>query len=285
MDRFSDAEPLWRSCEGISVKKLGLSNPITLNYANDLLNALFAQRRLPEARDKGEELLRVIRDIPEADHFRMFGVLSQLGTIYVNLSQYDRALAYHQEALSGLERTVGFQNIETIHAQFRLGAVYGETGDMSKAANIYAQNKDACARTRGITNEWYLRAAVNLGSVQRLGGHDVDAEQTFLALLPTTRPDREHRFWPRYIGRAGDELRKLYVKSNRLEDAHSVQEWMNGNAEALKNIRTPQELQNEVQNVAASTWSPRVGDDDEVGLFAVCFIHIKAYSSRFSPGT
>jgi tetratricopeptide (TPR) repeat protein len=259
--RYSDALSLWTICENISMKSLGPTNPITLQFTSSLCAVLIDLGKWSEAKEKEEAFLHTLEKIQEPDSFRVLGVVVQLGMIYINLGQYDLAIAYHERALSGLQKTMGFNNIETIHAQFKLGAVYAEMGDMHKAANIYEQNRDVCASTRGITNEVYLRSAVNLGSVQRLGGNDIEAEKTLRSLLPVTGPDRKHRYWQKYIGRAADELMKVYMNSGRHDDVRRVQAWVQGDAKALLEIRAFEADQNNTP-----TWSPRVGDEDEVSF-------------------
>jgi len=259
--RYSDALSLWTICENISMKSLGLTNPTTLRFTSSLCAVLIDLGKWSEVKEKQEAFLRTLEKIQEPDSFRVLGVVLQLGMIYVNLSQYDLAISYHERAFSGFEKTMGFNNIETIHAQYKLGAVYAEMGDMHKAANIFEQNRDVCASTRGITNEVYLRAAVNLGSAQRHGGNDVEAEKTLRSLLPTTGPDREHRYWQKYIGQAADELMKVYMKSGRHDDVRKVQAWVQGDAKALLEIRAIEAVKNNTP-----TWSPRVGDEDEVSF-------------------
>jgi tetratricopeptide (TPR) repeat protein len=259
MEQFSVAESLWKTCEEVSIKKLGTDNPVTLDYTRKLFTVLIDQCQWIKAKEKGEMYLSILDRTQGPEAFRTLGVVLQLGSVYVNLHAYTKALEYHRRALAGFERGVGFKNIETIHAQFKLGAVYGELGDMEKAANIYQQNRDICASTRGITNEAYLRAAVNLGSVQRSGGNDVEAEKTLLSLLPDTGPNQLDRYWTRYIGRAANELVMLYNRLGRHADARKAEEWISGNVAPLLEIKHLK-----IQRTT-TTWTPRVGDDDEVG--------------------
>jgi tetratricopeptide (TPR) repeat protein len=262
LERYQEAGGLFTICENISITKLGPTHPVTLQYSNSLFQVLINLRRTADARDKGESLLRTLVETQSNDNYQTLGVLLRLGSVYVNLSDYKTALDYHERALEGMERTVGFNNIDTIYTQFKLGALYAELGDMGKAANIYQQNRDICASTRGITNEAYLRAAVNLGSVQRLGGQDVEAEKTLRALLPPTGPDRKHPYWEKYIGRAANELIMLYKRLGRHDDVHKVQAWMDGDAQAL--------LEVEKTDATHAHWSPRVGEDEEVRYSHIC---------------
>jgi tetratricopeptide (TPR) repeat protein len=262
LNRYEEAEGLLTICENISIAKLGVTNPVTLQYSNDLFQVLMDLRKMTDARDKGEALLRGLEETQSKDSYQAMGVILHLGYVYVNLSDYKTALDYHERALAGMERTVGFNNIDTIYTQFKLGALYGELGDFGKAAKIYEQNRDICASTRGITNEAYLRAAVNLGSVQRLGGQDFEAEKTLRALLSPTGPDRKHPYWEMYIGRAANELITLYKRLGRYDDVHKVQAWMDGDAQALLEVEKPDAIH--------TNWSPRVGDDEEVSCPHIC---------------
>jgi tetratricopeptide (TPR) repeat protein len=193
---------------------------------------------------------------PEA--LQTLDVVSILGSVYVALCDYTKALEFHRRALAGLEKAVGFKNIRTINAQLKLGMLYGELGEEEKAADVYQQNRDICASTRGITNESYLRATVNLGTVQRMGGNDIMAEQTLLSLLPDTGPNRQDLYWRNYIERAATELVKLYQGLGRYADVQIAEAWINGDPTPLLDIKY-QKLQK-----TTSLWSPREGDDQEV---------------------
>jgi tetratricopeptide (TPR) repeat protein len=264
MQRYEEAFSLWTICEACNVRINGPTNIVTLGTMEKLLDVLISLTRWREARVKGEALLRVLEETNKSQRF-VLAVVLRLGAIYVNLSEYDLALEYHQRALTGLEKMVGFNNIETIHAQFKLGAVHAELGDMESAAKIYELNRDLCASTRGISNELFLRAAVSLGNVQLLGGYDIEAEKNLRSLLPATGPDRDHRYWEKYIARAANDLQRVYTRSGKHDNARKVQQWIAGDAKALLDIKDPKADQS-----VATTWSPRVGDEEEVSL-GTCF--------------
>jgi tetratricopeptide (TPR) repeat protein len=260
MQRHEEAFSLWTSCETCNVKINGPTNMVTLDIMDKLFSVLISLARWSEARAKGEALLRVLEKTNKPQCF-VLAVVLRLGAVYVNLSEYDLALQYHQRALSGLEKTMGSNNIETIHAQFKLGAVYAELGDMENAAKIHEMHRDLCASTRGFSNELFLRAAVRLGNVQLLGGYDIEAEKTLRSLLPATGPDRGHRYWGKYIARAANDLQRVYIRSGKHDNARRVQQWIEGDAEALLDIKDPRADQS-----VATMWSPLVADEGEVSL-------------------
>jgi tetratricopeptide (TPR) repeat protein len=233
MGQYSAAESLWKRCEDVSMKRLGPENTVTLDYTRKLFVVMMEQSAWSRAKEKGESYLKILaREQPGA--LQTLDITLRLGTVCVNVHEYPKALEYHRRALTGLERSVGFQNIRTIDAQFKLGALYGELGDMKRAEQVYQQNRDICASTRGKADEAYLRAAVNLGSVQRMGGNDIKAEETLLSLLPDTGPNRQDRYWKKYTGRAADELVKLYKElvdtqtSRRLRNGSMAIQLLNG---------------------------------------------------------
>ncbi|KAF2446934.1 hypothetical protein P171DRAFT_471369 [Karstenula rhodostoma CBS 690.94] len=264
MGQYLEAWALWKKCEDVNKKRFGPSHLNTLDYTGLLLTEFVRQRQWIEAKEKGESFLEILKQTLGPQDPRTLGVVLQLGSVYVNLQEYNKALEYHQHALAGFRKAHGSSgNLETIHAQFRLGALYGEFGDLKKAANIYQENRDICSSTRGITNQFYLRAAVNLGSTQRRSGNDIEAEKTLLSLLPETGPNRQDHDSIDYIEQAADELVKLYNVSGRQADAKKAEAWINGSPASLLEIKHAK-LQG-----AVTAWSPKEGSGEQLSNWDV----------------
>lgn len=291
-----DASPLFKVLEERHNKIDGSTNVTTLFFAQRYLQTLVNLKKWDKAQQKGEKLLRTLEqtktnskrlskapieevlanlqkwpgqkengektlNITEEScdlvNFRIPPICMEMGRVYICQGEYQLSILAHQCSLSILEKTEWPGNLDTIEARQKLGDVYAEMGNFGKAAEYHEQNRDVCARTRGVKNEVYLRSTLSLARLQRKGGRDFEAEKTLRSMLPITGPNTEDPYWKRFTVKAAEQLIQLFKGMNREHDSRKIEDWMKGDAEALSHISDPTK-----NPIKTSTWSPRGGDED-----------------------
>lgn len=106
MGQVNEAEPMLLDCYETLKSKLGPSNPLTME-AMDILSTLYMSIiKYPQAEKILKELLKIMQS-KASESAEVIDVLHKLGTMQVNLKEYDRAEPYFNEVVKICKKTNG----------------------------------------------------------------------------------------------------------------------------------------------------------------------------------
>lgn len=183
-----------------------LDNQILLSQAySDLGYAWMEKGELPIARQNYQEALRLRYEI--GDSTKIYGTITNLGSVYQRDFQSDSAMANYLKALSFFERTGNERNVDFI--QNNIGVIYSELKNYSKAKDIL----EKVATYREANEDYYNLAMTynNLGAIYRHLDQDQKSEEVYLKALEILQ-DYEDLY---YTSTTFNNLATLYNSQKR----------------------------------------------------------------------
>ncbi|GMH60882.1 hypothetical protein TL16_g03146 [Triparma laevis f. inornata] len=131
VEKFRD---LLKRCEGA----LGEENAVTLETLNGLGSRLQDSREYEEAKEVYERCLAGQMKVLGEDHKDTLGSLNNLGLVYSNLENYDKALlGYFERTFKAKEGLWGETHPETIMTVMNFATVNSRLNDYRRAEELY----------------------------------------------------------------------------------------------------------------------------------------------------
>ncbi|MBB6326069.1 signal transduction histidine kinase/tetratricopeptide (TPR) repeat protein [Algoriphagus iocasae] len=155
-----------------------LNDPVLLSQAySDLAYAWMEKGELVNARENYQSALDIRYEI--GDSSKIYGTITNLGSVYQRDFQSDSAMANYLKALAFFERSGNERNADFIRNN--IGVIYLELKNYRKALEILEQ----VAKYREANEDYYNLATTlnNLGSIHKHQGDDKKSEETYLKAL------------------------------------------------------------------------------------------------------
>ena len=155
-----------------------LNDPVLLSQAySDLAYAWMEKGELVNARENYQSALDIRYEI--GDSSKIYGTITNLGSVYQRDFQSDSAMANYLKALAFFERSGNERNADFIRNN--IGVIYLELKNYRKALEILEQ----VAKYREANEDYYNLATTlnNLGSIHKHLGDDKKSEETYLKAL------------------------------------------------------------------------------------------------------
>jgi signal transduction histidine kinase/Tfp pilus assembly protein PilF len=155
-----------------------LNDPVLLSQAySDLAYAWMEKGELVNARENYQSALDIRYEI--GDSSKIYGTITNLGSVYQRDFQSDSAMANYLKALAFFERSGNERNADFIRNN--IGVIYLELSNYRKALEIL----EKVAQYREANEDYYNLATTlnNLGSIHKHLGDDKKSEETYLKAL------------------------------------------------------------------------------------------------------
>ena len=192
-----------------------LDNPATLAQAySDLAYAYMEKGELPAARKNYLEALRL--RYQTGDSTKIYGTITNLGSVYQRDFQSDSAMVNYLKALSFFERTGNEQNSDFVRNN--IGVIYLEMRNYPKALEILNE----VAKYRKATGKDYLYASTltNIASIYKNQKDFEKAETAYLEALDIFQKEEDDY----YISTTYNNLATLYNAQGKSGPAISFAE-------------------------------------------------------------
>ena len=89
--------------------------------------------------------------------------VNNLGIVYCELKDYEKALEYYERALKGKEKTLGKTHPDTLTAVMNIANVYDDVlKDHGKAEELYRRALEGCEAQLGKNHKVTMDIAINL---------------------------------------------------------------------------------------------------------------------------
>lgn len=143
---YADSAALARIAHSSAIATLGVDTKEAGAALSLLAAAELALGRFPEATSAFEESLATLRRAPDSDPKDIAAALGNLGELYRQQGQLDRALPYYEDGYRTNELAYGPTHIETARALAALALIRHESGALPEAEQDYTEAVALMAR-------------------------------------------------------------------------------------------------------------------------------------------
>jgi serine/threonine protein kinase/tetratricopeptide (TPR) repeat protein len=163
------------------------SDPETLQTMSSLVDALYDQQRLVEARELSEQTLDLKRRVLGPEHPDTLMEMQSLAICLLNQAQFDRAQEILENALEISRRVRGPEHLDTLNLQHNLAAVLYRLGDYDGARPLLDEVVKSARRVGGEENTRVLNMKQNLANALNGFGQFDGARKLYEEVLAARR--------------------------------------------------------------------------------------------------
>jgi len=157
-------------------------------HLKDATNFAEAEHYLQEALTRHTQLLG-------ADHLQTADVISEFGSLFLVMGQYDKVLPYYEKALAIRKRELGLNHADTASTLNNIGIIHSRLGNPETALNYFEQTHAIRERVLGPEHITTTGSLNNIGVIHFNMGRDDQARIYFERVLHI----RERQLGPNHL--------------------------------------------------------------------------------------
>ena len=121
----------------IHVKRCGKSDRSYAMMTNNLANVLLSIGEVDSAKVANDEAMCVRRELDRDNYVPSGSFTKKMGSLFLNMDDYDTAFAYFQDALQAEEKKSGKESEQTVEIQCQIAKLHTIQKDWTKAKSKY----------------------------------------------------------------------------------------------------------------------------------------------------